>query len=120
MLVAQKGLIHVLPDTMSVYRNHSDSLTTSGTEYQTAIPFLQLSVNVLLRMNQFLNRQYERMIYPIVARYYVRMEFVYLSKSARNYKKALEMAKQAGHYSWSTCCKYQIIESYRKLKKHIS
>lgn len=120
MLLAQKGLIHVLHDSMSVYRSHSDSLTTSGTEYQTAIPFLQLSVNVLLRMNQFWNRQYERMIYPIVARYYVRMEFIYLSKSARDYSKALKMAKIACKYSWKNCLKYQFIELFCKFKKHIS
>lgn len=119
MLLAQQGKIHVMPDVMSAYRIHSNSLTTSGEEYQTAIPFLQLSVNVLLRMNEYWNRQYERLIYPIVARYYVRMEFVYLSKSARNFAKAREMAKLARRYCCSTYCKYQVIESYRKLMKHL-
>lgn len=120
MLLAKEGRIYVMTDAMSVYRNHTDSLTTSTAEYQTAIPFLRLSIDVLLRMNEYWERKYENLIYPIIARYYVRMEFVYLSKSARNYKKALEMAKQARHYSWSTYYKYQIIESYRKVNRHLS
>lgn len=119
MLLAKEGKVHVLPDAMSVYRIHSDSLTTSGSEYQTAIPFLQLSVDILLRMNAYWERKYESLIYPIIARYYVRLEFVYLSKSARDYAKAREMASKARSYSWLSYCKYQIIEWYRKIRKHI-
>ena len=119
MLLAKEGKVHVLQDAMSVYRIHSDSLTSSGVEYQTAIPFLQLSVDVLLRMNDFWNRQYEDLIYPIVARYYVRMEFVYLSKSARDYAKARAMASKARSFSLATYLKYQLVELYRKIRKHI-
>ncbi len=119
MLLAKEGKIHVLQDVMSVYRNHADSLTSSGAEYQTAIPFLQLSINVLLRMNDYWNRQFEHLIFPIIARYYVRMEFVYLSKSARDYSKAAEMRRKARSYSWRSYLKYLAIEAYQKLKKHI-
>ncbi len=119
MILAQRGKIHVLPDVMSVYRQHAESLTTSTAEYQTAIPFLQLSVKVLLRMNEYWESRYENLIYPIIARYYVRMEFVYLSKSARDYAKAKAMAKEARRYSWLTYCKYQIIESYHKVMKYL-
>ena len=118
-LLAKEGKIYVMPDVMSVYRHHAESLTTSTAEYQTAIPFLQLSINVLLRMNEYWERRYENLIYPIIARYYVRMEFVYLSKSARDYAKAKAMAKEARRYSWLTYCKYQIIESYYKVMKHL-
>ena len=119
MLVAQKGLIHVLPDPMSVYRNHADSLTTLGAEYQTAIPFLQMSIDVLLRMNEYWERRYESIINPIIARYYVKMEFIYLGKGARNYSKAINMAKNACKYSYYSCMKYQFIDAYYKFKTYL-
>lgn len=119
MLLTQNGKIYVMPDVMSVYRGHVDSLTSTQSEYLSSISFYELSTNLLLRMNEYWGRQYEYLIYPIVARYYIRMEFVYLSKSARNYTKAREMAKLARWYSWTTYCKYQIIESYSKIMKHL-
>ncbi len=120
MILAEKGKIYVLPDVMSVYRQHSGSLTTSGREYQTAIPFFQLSVSVLLRMNEYWNRKYEYLISPIVARYYVRIMFCYLSKSYRNYAMAKEMAKKAFLLNKYVFVKYFVIESIAKLKKHLN
>ena len=119
MLLAEKGKIYVLPDVMSVYRQHSDSLSNSSEEFQKLLPFLQLSVNVLLRMNEYWNRKYEHLIFPIVARYYVKMEFLYLSKSYRNYTMAKKMARLAFSTDVLASLKYSMIESFAKLKKHL-
>ena len=119
MLLAEKGKIYVLPDVMSVYRQHSDSLSSSNEEFQKILHFLQLSVDILLRMNLYWNRKYEHLISPIVARYYVKMEFLYLSKSYRNYAKAKKMAQMAFSTNVRVFLKYSIIESFAKLKKHL-
>lgn len=114
------GKAHWFPDAMSIYRGHTNSITTTENSYTSELSFICLNILVLRLLNRFWNRKYQEKIYPIVARYYVRMEFIYLSKSARDYSKALKMAKIACKYSWKSCLKYQFIELNRKIKKYIS
>lgn len=120
-LLGERGELYIMNDVMSVYRTRIDSLTNSNKEYQSTVRYYTaLSIPVLRLLNLYWNRKYQEKIYPIIARYYVRIEFIYLSKSARNYSKALQIAIIAYKYSWRSCLKYQFIELYYKLKKHLS
>ena len=118
MLLAQYGDIYVLKDVMSVYRNNSRSLTNSSAEYASQISFNNISLTIVRLMNRYWNRRYQQLIYPIIARYYMRSMFVYLSKSNRNFPMARKMARVARKYDCKTYVKYIFIETYRKLKKH--
>ena len=119
MLLAQYGDIYVSKEVMSVYRNNFRSLTSTSAEYASQISFNNISVSIVRLMNLYWNRKYQHLIYPIIARYYMRSMFVYLSKSNRNFPMARKMARVARKYDYKTYLKYLFIESYCKLKKHV-
>lgn len=106
MLLAREGNIYVLPEAMSVYRGHSNSLTSSRTEYGTAINFYLLSIRVLRLMNRFWERQYQDKIYPIISQYYVECSLLYLRKSMRDINCSKHMAHLAFYYSRSKAFVY--------------
>lgn len=118
MLLAREGDMFVFPEAMSVYRGHSDSLTSSRAEYGTAIKFHLLSIRILRLMNRFWNRQYQAVIYPIISRYYVECSMNYLRRSHRSVTDSKRMARLAWNYSNSTAVVYlfkgfvNIITSY--------
>lgn len=106
MLLAREGDIYVLPEVMSVYHGHSNSLTSSFSEYGTAIRFHLLSIRILRLMNRYWKRQYQKKIYPIISRYYVECSMNYLRKSQRNGKESRRMAQLALCYSRPTAVRY--------------
>ena len=106
MLLAREGDINVLPDVMSVYRGHSNSLTSSFSEYGSAIRFHLLTIRILRLMNRYWKRQYQDKIYPIISRYYVECSMNYLRKSQRNRNESKRMARLAFYYSKPTAVHY--------------
>lgn len=96
MLLAEKGDMYVMPEVMSVYRSHSDSLTSTRDEYATSNAFYELSIKVLRLMNRYWNRQYQDLIYPLISRYYVECMFTYLHKRRFD----LEMVKKMTFKAW--------------------
>lgn len=103
MLLAEKGDMYVMPDVMSVYRDHSGSLTSSNKEYNSAVLYyLNLSIPVLELLNQYWNGQYQSKIYPIIARYYAECAVLYTNKSIRNIAKSKRMARMAYRYNRMT------------------
>lgn len=119
MLQAEQGDIYFMRDIMSVYRSRNNSITSSGGDFKNAITFYDASIKILRLMNRYWNRQYQRLIYPLISRYYMRSLFVCWSKSGRDYALARKMAKKAWRYDKYTFMKYFWIESFRKLKKHL-
>ena len=95
-MLAREGDIYVMPDIMSVYRNHSGSLTSSFMEYSSVIRFNELSIKVLRLMNRYWNREYQAIIYPLISRYYV--ESALASIHRKNFAKA--KVKKAALLSW--------------------
>ena len=108
MLLAHNGDIYVLPDVMSTYRGHSNSLTNSYAEYSTAIRFHLLSIRILRLMNRYWKRQYQNKIYPIISRYYVECSMNYLRKSQRDMKLSKDMAHLAWCYDKGTASRFII------------
>ena len=119
MLLAHEGGMYVMKDQMSVYRDHSDSLTNLFTEYQSVINFYALSIKVLRLMNRYWNRQYQEKIYPLIARYYVECAMVYLRKTNRNTSMFRKAIKAASMYSKQTAIKYLTMGLAEKLKNGI-
>jgi len=119
MIIAERGNIFLMRDKMSVYRHNRKSITSTQNQFTTAIAFNTISIGILDQMNDYWHGKYSKLINPKIARYYVNNMFVYLSKGARDYRKAREMAKLARRYSWSMYCKYLFVEGYYKLRKHL-
>lgn len=120
MLLAEKGSVYYMDDIMSVYRNNVYSMTSKLKEYSSSILFLNMSLHILRLMNRHFKREYQNKIYPLLARYYMRLAFVYLSKSNRSYKKARKMIKMAFLYDPKNCIIYLFNESYFKLKQNMT
>lgn len=106
MILAREGDVYVLPDIMSVYRGHLTSLTSSQAEFGTAIKFHQLSIRILRLMNHYWKREYQKLIYPLVSRYYVECSMLCLRKSQRDWSKSKEMAFLAWCYDKRTASRY--------------
>ena len=103
MLLAEKGDVYVMPEVMSVYRSHEESLTSSNKEYNSSVLYyLNLSIPVLGLLNQYWNGQYQSKIYPIIARYYAECAVLYTNKSIRDLTKSKQMAMMACQYSKMT------------------
>ena len=106
-LLGERGKLHVLPDTMSVYRDHHDSLTNTQTEYFSAIKYYtELSIPVLEKLNIYWNRKYQNKIYPIIAQYYAECAWLYTRKSMRSVKLCKEMMHIALKYDKKTASKH--------------
>lgn len=119
MLLAEKGDIYVMKDVMSVYRFNQKSITSSNAEFQNAISFNNISIEILEKMNEYWNGRHFNAIKKILAGYYINNMFCYLSRGLRDYSSAREMARNARKYDFPSYIKYFGIESYRKLKKHL-
>jgi len=108
MLLAEKGDMYVMPEVMSVYRSHEESLTSSHSEYLSAISFYELSINVLLLMNDYWHDRYQKRIHQIIARYYVECAMISLRKSTRSGKRFFKMMKFAWKYDRSIAWKHMV------------
>ena len=106
MLLAEKGDMYVMPEVMSVYRGHEESLTSSRSEYLSAISFYALSIKVLLLMNDYWHGRYQNKIHQIISRYYVECMMECLHKRKMDKKKAKKMARMAWRYDKRTASKY--------------
>lgn len=116
MLLAERGDIYVLPDVMSVYRYRKNSITTTPEgDFKNSISFYEASVDILRRINIYWDRVYQKQIFPIIARYYMRSMFVCLSKSYRHPCLALKMWQKALKYDKFVALKYLMIEMNGKL-----
>jgi len=115
-LLGEYGKLHILSDTMSVYRDHSDSLTNSNKEYNSAIRYYQkLSIPVLRLLNRFWDRKYEKMIYPIIAQYYAECAWLYTRKSARNIDQCRQILHLAIKYNKRSALKYFMFRMMNRL-----
>ena len=115
MLLARFGDMYVLPETMSVYRWHEGSLTSTNVEFGTDIRFHHLSIQILRLMNRYWNRQYQRIIYPKISRYYVECAMNYLRRSQRDYRNSKKMAKMAWLYDKHTAFLFLLKGMSRKI-----
>lgn len=118
MLLAEKGDMYVLPEAMSVYRSHADSLTSTQSEYASLDGFYGLSIDILRLMNRYWNRSYQDKIYPIISRYYVERMLTYLHKRTLNWEMAKRMAYMAWLYDKGTAMKQVTRGLFKKSIRH--
>ena len=114
-LLAREGDIFVLPDVMSVYRNHSDSLTNGFKEYSSVISFYELSIKVLRLMNRYWNREYQAIIYPLVSRYYLECALASIHRKHIVMAKAKEAARLSWYYDKRVFVKYLLKGLIKKI-----
>lgn len=119
MILAERGDIYLMRDVMSVYRHNKLSITATHNQFKNQIEFNNISIELLYKMNDYWDRKYNKYVSRIVARYLISNMFCYLSKSYRNYKKALTTMNQAVQINIITAIKYIGIEVYNKLLKHL-
>lgn len=119
MILAEKGDIYLMRDVMSVYRHNQQSITSTGSEFSNQVLFNNTSMELLKKMDKYWDGKYHATIVRILSRYYMSNMFCYLSKSMRNYKNAIKMARMAHRNSISMFWKYLWIEFVNKLKKHL-
>lgn len=106
-LLGEKGKLHILPNTMSVYRDHYDSLTNTQTEYYSAIKYYTiLSIPVLEKLNIYWRREYQNKIYSIIAQYYAECAWLYTRKSMRSIRLCKQMMHTAKRYDKKAARKY--------------
>ena len=106
-LLGEKGKLHILPDAMSVYKNHADSLTSTNAEYNSSIRYYQrLSIPVLEKLNIYWHRKYQDKINPIIAQYYAECAWLYTRKSTRNWTQCRKMFRIACRYDMKSTIKY--------------
>ena len=96
--LGSRGKTHWIPDAMSVYRNHPGSLTTEVEEYQSTMLFYKMNILVLRLLNRFWERQFKKIIYPIISLYYVECALLFSRKSMRNRSGFMAMTKMAYMY----------------------
>ena len=115
-LLGERGKLHVLPDAMSVYRDHRDSFTNSNTEYDSSIKYYtQLSIPVLEKLNIYWDGRYQDKIYPIIAQYYAECAWLYTKKSMRSFRMCRQMMNEAKRYNKHAACKYFIKKIMNRL-----
>lgn len=119
MMLAERGDIWLMRDVMSVYRHNQKSITSTGSQFSNQVAFNNASLALVQRMDEYWQESHHREITRIVARYYMNNMFCYLSKSFRDYDKALQMARQAHRNSPYIFWKFLMIDSINKLKKHL-
>lgn len=106
-LLGEKGKLHILPDAMSVYRDHADSFTNSQTEYNSTIRYYQrLSIPVLRLLNRYWHRKYQDKIFPIIAQYYAECAWLYMKKGIRNKQQSRKIFGLALAYNKRVALKY--------------
>ena len=106
-LMGEQGKLHILPESMSVYRDHRDSLTSSNTEYNSAIKYYtRLSIPVLEKLNINWHRKYQDKIYPIIAQYYAECAWLYTKKSMRNFRMCRQMMHEAKQFDGHAARRY--------------
>ena len=114
-MLAREGDIYVIPDIMSVYRDHSDSLTNSSNEYSSAIRFYELSIKVLRLLNRYWEREHQALIYPLVSRYYVECALASVHGKSLVNTKAKEASVLSWHYDKRTSFKYLLKGLIKKI-----
>ena len=106
-LLGEKGKLHILPDAMSVYRDHKDSLTSSNTEYNSELKYYtRLSIPVLEKLNIYWHRKYQDKIYPIIAQYYAECAWIYTRKSTRSIRLCRQMMHNAKQFDKRAARRY--------------
>lgn len=119
ILIAKNGKIYFINEVMSAYRSNLKSITNSKAEYANAIAFNNMSIHIIRLMNRFFNREYQHLIYPIIARYYVRQAFLYIKKSNRSYSGAKSMIALAAKYNIKSLLKGMAAELYLLIKRRL-
>ena len=108
-LLGEKGKLHVLSELMSVYRDHKESLTSTNTEYNSAIKYYtQLSIPVLEKLNVYWTRKYQDKIYPIIAQYYAECAWLYTHNSMRSFHMCWKMMRYAQQFDKRAAYRYFI------------
>lgn len=119
MMLAERGDIWLMRDVMSVYRHNQKSITSTGSQFSNQVAFNNASLALVKRMDEYWQESHHYEISRIIARYYMNNMFCYLSKSFRDYDKALQMARMAHQNNPYIFWKFLIIESINKLRKHL-
>lgn len=106
-ILGEKGKLHTLNDCMSVYRDHSDSVTNTRVEFQSKLQsYLKISIPILRLLNRYWERKYQDMIYPIIAKYYSECAWVYLHRSTRDFRRSMQMFRMAMLYDRGASLRY--------------
>lgn len=119
MILAEKGDIYRLDDVMSVYRQNRCSITNTQQQFNSKLASNSMLINLLSKMDEYWSNQYHKIITRVLAMFYMRNAFYYLSKSFRDIPSAKNMVRKAFSLNSLVSFKYLILESIAKLKKHL-
>lgn len=119
MILAEKGDIYRLPDVMSVYRQNRCSITNTQQQFNSKLASNSMLVNLISKMDVYWSNKYHKTISRVLAMFYMRNAFYYLSKSSRDIPSAKKMVRKAFSLNSLVSFKYLILESFAKLKKHL-
>ena len=119
MILAEKGDIYRLPDVMSVYRQNRCSITNTQQQFNSKLASNSMLINIISKMDVYWSNQYHKTITRVLAMFYMRNAFYYLSKSFRDIPSAKNMVRKAFSLNSLVSFKYLILESIAKLKKHL-
>lgn len=111
------GLAHWIPETMSVYRGHDGSVTSKEAVYGSTILFNEMNILVLRLLNRFWNRQYQKIIYPIISLYYAECALLYTRKSMRSFFSFNKMARVAIKYDGIAAMNHIMIGLLKRLMR---
>ena len=106
MILAERGDIYRLPDIMSVYRHNKHSITSSQTQFGNQITFNNLSLGLLVKMDDYWSHKYHKPISKIIAQYYADNAWLYTKKSMRDFAQCRSMMKLACRYNKCSALRY--------------
>lgn len=99
MILAERGDVYRLSDVMSVYRHNKHSITSSQTQFGNQIIFNNLSLDLLVKMDDYWSQRYHKEISKVVAQYYADNAWLYTKKSMRDFALCLSMMKSSIRYN---------------------
>lgn len=106
MILAERGDIYRLSDIMSVYRHNKHSITSSQTQFGNQITFNNLSLGLLVKMDDYWSHKYHKPISKIIAQYYADNACLYTKKSMRDFAQYRSMMKLACRYNRCSALRY--------------
>lgn len=119
MILAEKGDIYRLDDVMSVYRQNRCSVTNTQQQFKSKLASNSMLINLLSKMDAYWSNKYHKMITRVLAMFYMRNAFYYLSKSFRDIPLSKKMIHKAFSVNPISAIKYLMLESLVKLIKHL-
>lgn len=115
MILAERGDIYRLSDVMSVYRHNKHSITSSQAQFGNQITFNNLSLGLLVKMDEYWSQKYHNSISKIIAQYYADNAWLYTKKSLRDFGQCISMMKMALKYSKYSALMYIVKKMLNRL-----